>query len=593
MKYSGFTIEKYRAIKKPIHIPLSNYSLLPLIGVNECGKTTILQAIFAFDFYNDDEYEGRHLENTTNLYDTKEQVPEITATLEINHKEIRDIWTSWREETTRIELSNVEETESEDEEPEDDDDAGVNPFEDLPENIIPSKNEFSGSITITRNLSTSEYSIISETELPTKYHDSFAREFVRRAPFILYNDDFQDRPPSRIDIPRNRNSTLKNWASIYEQLFKETDKEYSLFDLSSIEDARRIDSIVSDVQAKLNKTLSSAWKTFQLDSSRKIQIKLNYKAASAETLAALEVNVVEKIGEKERHFHVTNRSKGFLWFYNFVMKLEFNPKVTGNKANTIHLLDEPGCYLHANAQEKLCVKLSELSKGNGVVIYCTHSHKLLDPDKIPLNSIHIVSKSTNKIISLTPLPEFKTTGQKINAIQPVLEALQLSLHDFIDRDKPVIAVEGIYDKYAISLFMPDSDQYWIYPGTSAPSIIKTIQLLNAFSVNYMALWDNDPEGRKSYGEARKFFGDWETEKFDFLQTRAEGKDRKMEQMFEATDLEKIKIGLKLPDNAHYESIVGGLFHAKTKLQKSIKDELSENTKNNFRVLKKIIDKRLK
>ena len=42
MKYKSFTIEKYRAISKGLTIDLSS-RIIPLVGVNECGKTTILQ----------------------------------------------------------------------------------------------------------------------------------------------------------------------------------------------------------------------------------------------------------------------------------------------------------------------------------------------------------------------------------------------------------------------------------------------------------------------------------------------------------------------------------------------------------------------
>ena len=49
MKYLKFEIEGFRGISNKITIDLKNNSLIPLIGINECGKTTILQAIFCFD----------------------------------------------------------------------------------------------------------------------------------------------------------------------------------------------------------------------------------------------------------------------------------------------------------------------------------------------------------------------------------------------------------------------------------------------------------------------------------------------------------------------------------------------------------------
>ena len=70
--------------------------------------------------------------------------------------------------------------------------------------------------------------------------------------------------------------------------------------------------------------------------------------------------MIEKDAKGDDHyFFVMDRSKGFYWFFNFVMKLEFNPKVVENSdVDAIYLLDEPGSYLHATAQSKLAAKVA-------------------------------------------------------------------------------------------------------------------------------------------------------------------------------------------------------------------------------------------
>ena len=52
MLYKSFRIQNYKAIKD-LEIELDEQRLTPIIGLNETGKSTILQAIFAFDYYND------------------------------------------------------------------------------------------------------------------------------------------------------------------------------------------------------------------------------------------------------------------------------------------------------------------------------------------------------------------------------------------------------------------------------------------------------------------------------------------------------------------------------------------------------------
>ena len=52
MKYTKFTLKDYKAIAGELEIDIRK-SLLPVIGINESGKTSILWGIFAFDSNND------------------------------------------------------------------------------------------------------------------------------------------------------------------------------------------------------------------------------------------------------------------------------------------------------------------------------------------------------------------------------------------------------------------------------------------------------------------------------------------------------------------------------------------------------------
>jgi len=89
MKYLAFRIWKYRGIAKELIINLENNSLVPLVGINECGKTTILQAIFAFDSVNDNEYDGSHLIDTLNLYHTSDNShPYVGADIQVTRPEL-------------------------------------------------------------------------------------------------------------------------------------------------------------------------------------------------------------------------------------------------------------------------------------------------------------------------------------------------------------------------------------------------------------------------------------------------------------------------------------------------------------------------
>lgn len=571
MKYLKFIIEGYRGISEPLTIDLRDKPLIPIVGINECGKTTILQAIYCFDHVNDGEYDGKHITNTLNLYKTSDENPPlITADISMTKKELEGMILSH------------------------------NAAEDGKEEAIESGTEYESNlidlslceyvknspVRIQRNLQTLSYSIINEELEAISF---MAKSVVRRTPYILYNDDFMDRPPNEIDIPDEMPNNLSGWPAIYERLFNTTDSNYSLFSIMHEEDERRRQSIKSDVEEVLNKKLSKAWKTFLLSNHGALYVQLDINVNSDPK--KLEIKIIEKIGKKVRYFDVADRSKGFLWFFNFVMKLEFNPKVIGESKDTIFLLDEPGSYLHSSAQEKLCHKLKDISMHNGNVIFCTHSHHLLNPEVIPLNRVYIVEKERNKNVKATLLPQVKLKKENINAYQPIFDALQIPSYNLFNNTKPIIAVEGIYDKYSILLFCDTSEEVNILPGTSADSIVKNIQYLNGFVRPYIAIWDNDAEGRDKYDKACKLFGEHEAQKFDKLPLRGK-RNRKMEKMFEDNDLIKIQKYLKLSTDAGYEKIISTLFFSNKPTKNKVRDLLSSDTKKNFEILSSVINKRI-
>lgn len=125
------------------------------------------------------------------------------------------------------------------------------------------KTNFSNRILIQRNLNTKKYTLKHtdfEKELTAPINEALAKEIVLRMPYILYNDDFMDRPPNYVEVPNENPASLTGWLAIFERLFKTTNENYSLFDLANEKDVRRRDSILSDVKFELNKTLTKDWK---------------------------------------------------------------------------------------------------------------------------------------------------------------------------------------------------------------------------------------------------------------------------------------------------------------------------------------------
>ncbi len=555
MRYLRFTISNYRAITGPLVIDLSKRSLIPIIGINESGKTTVLHALFAFDFYNDDLNEdGRHLRDTANLYRTSPPTPTVAATILCTKRDLFKAFT----EVDRVKESAKSTT------------AIWRKKRQLPDNY---------EIEIVRNLKSREYNItVPPFVIPTSLHDTLARAILAQLPYILFFDDFRDRVDERIEIPSAEPTTLSGWLAIMEQLFHQADSSLSVFQLGDME-VRQRKSTLAKVQRYLNNTLTKEWQNFRLDDRDALEIGLEFIQESDRSYLKLEV--VERDANGDNHyFFVSDRSKGFFWFFNFVMKLEFNPKIVSQTDQTsIYLLDEPGSYLHASAQTKLCQKLRSLSERNKV-IYCTHSHYLLDPEVIPLSNIVVADKDGNGSITLVPIHEHKgSILERRSAFQPVIDALRIKPFLLDMTHDRVVVVEGIYDYYTLELFRQNRP-ISILPSVGADSIKFYVSLLIAWQLRFWALWDNDEKGKKRFKEASELFGEEIASRcFRLLPTPVDGGTRIIQNLFDGEDLRSLRRELELPLTTSFEKTIAALFYSPRRAE--LNNMIGAKTRQNF------------
>ena len=572
MRYKKFTIRNYRAIKTPLVVDLSR-RIIPFIGVNECGKTTVLQAILCFDSANDSSNAGSHLVQTKNLYETiHKDPPQITAEIELSSKELCLVLETVHSADITDEQRDI-----------------LKGYFDQYEREEESEEVFDVMIqrTLSQSDDASESYYYSDTfkKLDEAANELVCKEIVRRLPYILYNDDFNHRPASSVPIVFAQGNR-SDWQAIFERVFNLTDPDFSLRGLFEQSDELIRRSMLSDVTKYLNSMLTDSWSKFS-PNSQTVTTELTIDKENK----TLNVYIVDKIAGKERSFLIENRSKGFIWYYNFIMKILFNPKQIGDEKGTIFLLDEPGSYLHETAQRELCKKLREISDTEGHVLYCTHSPRLLDSQFIPLSNVQIVEKTRANNIRSVSIADYKTTGKRRSAMQPIYEALQTPEYETINANEKILCVEGIYDKYTIECFCNLPKDVRLFPSTNADGIVNNIPYFIAYQKKYLALWDNDDEGRRAKGVAKKNFGIEESEHFDLLPQRSgNSNNRRMEEMIEAADHAYLRQELDLPDNATYESVIYALYDSNKRTK--IVAGVSEETKGNFAKLDSIIKKRL-
>lgn len=506
MKYQKFIIEQYKGIAEPIEINIAKSDeppIIPIIGTNESGKSTVLYGCFAFDYRNDiyNNQVGHLTECEVNLYRPEnKQIPKITAFIRIN-KEIMNTFIEQQQKTLKGQGKQKK-------------------LDQLSKYLACFNNIDEITIEVTRclidrNKLTKGYSVI---EFDTfEYYQEFIKYFINIMPPIIYFDDFKDSIPKTIyfypekkyAVPEDESedTTLKlssegyanqTWYCLLNALFEKTVPNADISELKNIEDIHENtrNSLLKKITNKLNVELKEFWNTIKLDQNLDnitIEIRYNnfHKLGGAITL---------EIFDGENSFDLEHRSKGFKWFFNFIMKVKYYPSNGLQNNHVLFLLDEPGAYLHPEAQKKLCQHLSTIltQVQNGAIFYTTHSPYLLNPEYISINNIHIVSNNSHNI-HLQSYKQSKQGKSKLkNAWQPVYDALKVNSSIQIDcnLDK-VILVEGITDFYALKLFLDNKineNNLKIIPCEGAGGIKSQIPYMLAYNVHFVILLDNDKAG---------------------------------------------------------------------------------------------------
>lgn len=504
MKYLSFDIYNYRAIEFA-KVEVSN-NLIPVIGINESGKTTALQAILAFDRNKDRYNKGAHLIYENKYIIKSEDKPQfkIVANILIENNEDLEFLSK------KLNLTLADETYKK-----------LNKF--FTEQKI---------ITLARIFDDSKRIYVVENGellLSTKKHQTeLADALYERLPLILYFDDFSDRVPESIEFSINletqeiSDGKKDDWQSIVEEIFKRGGGGITLGDFIKMNSADDKDGLLNDIQDTLDEEVIEDWKKLKqnaenlADESEDLRLKLQCRFSEDKTSVNFNFKVEDRTIKKGRMFNVTERSKGFQWFFNFIVKLKFNPKYQENQKGAIYLLDEPGSYLHTSAQEELLNKLKEISDTN-TILYCTHSQYLLDPEIINIARIRIAKKDNGKIQVLPFSSAGTINGQ--GALTPLYQALHLKSGALNQRiDYPVIT-EGITDYYLFNMLKKHlnffDEKISFIPGGGATHLRDLISQAIAFSKDYLVLLDSDKEGRDAYDTYKSFFGDLEIKKHFF------------------------------------------------------------------------------
>lgn len=212
------------------------------------------------------------------------------------------------------------------------------------------------------------------------------------------------------------------------------------------------------------------------------------------------------IDTSNKYMSYDERSNGLKWYLNiFIQLLYMERKNCRTPHNNVILIDEPGVYLHANAQRELYSLIKKISTNENQVIFTTHSPFMLDCNELQNIRAIIKDKDGNSHIhnKITTIPSGNSST--FDTITPLLYALGLDMNYNIGPNvsKKNIIVEGMSDYLYLHAYffvkgVLEKDKPNIIPSTGADNIFAIASILYGWGCNFTILLDQDEKGRAKY-----------------------------------------------------------------------------------------------
>jgi hypothetical protein len=348
--------------------------------------------------------------------------------------------------------------------------------------------------------------------------DEFAAFLRDYWPSFVYFDSFQDSLPRQVDFddlgsskkaasprstgtptgpaagaPALAGTSSKAPSSVHDFIIMadlDLDRVKALADQD-----KTLGNYLSTRSAAITGDFLTYWKQ-KVDQDETVDLRVRHVRDSEGTLK-LAFYVHDKSDQ-----YPDQRSKGFLWFLSFFLRLAAAHKRYPERKRIL-LIDEPGSYLHARAQRDVLHLFEDRIVEKDQIIYSTHSPYLIPPDK--LHRLRIVLKTTQsgtKVLDRLTHPDLR--GEDFaDSLSPVITAIGIDITQSIGFNKERnIFVEGISDLLYLSswasVFKPELiEKFNIFPGTGATTLLLLGSLFTGWGFKFVVLLDNDDQGRST------------------------------------------------------------------------------------------------
>ncbi len=281
-------------------------------------------------------------------------------------------------------------------------------------------------------------------------------------------------------------------------------------------DQRSLNAVLLDMGREISTAVFEGWNRIFGRRPNAQEVELDV-GQDQESSAYLEL----KIKGPDGYYDLSERSLGFRWFFMFLLMTSFHGDTNSN-SKPLFVLDEPASNLHSSAQAEL-LKSFERLLDSCSLIYTTHSHHLINLrwldtayvvknsalDSLDISNYLNVRMGSQTSISAVRYRQFVAEHpEQQSYFQPVLDLLAYR-PSILEPTPDVVLVEGKSDfyliRYMIDVIGIEQDLRTV-PGSGAGSLDPLIRLHIGWGTKFLVLLDGDAEGKKQKSRYEGDFG---------------------------------------------------------------------------------------
>jgi energy-coupling factor transporter ATP-binding protein EcfA2 len=219
----------------------------------------------------------------------------------------------------------------------------------------------------------------------------------------------------------------------------------------------------------------------------------------------------EKIGKPYLEFWISDgntqlyprqRSQGVRWFVSFYLQLRATER---SKYTRVFLLDEPGANLHDKAQEDV-LRLIDTLRTEIPIVYSTHSPKMIEYEK--LFRIRAVQRTSEVEDSPTTIIDAHHLGAaSSDTLSPLLSAMgsDMSQQAVVKKNRNVLLEEisGYYYLKGFWNLLGRKEEAHFIAATGVNKIPQLANMFLGWGIDFVVAVDDDKQGREVYNQLKK------------------------------------------------------------------------------------------